>query len=282
MPGLLYYIPDATRAIKVPDLAGLGLGYAFGSRLVPREVQRGPDGDHGVVVADPDRLKEHLLGFWPDRQTWLKIPGLPGGKTAWVGRHNDQPVGPPDLIRENVLPGHFVTLADGNDWLVPIARALNAEGDALTWHHNLPQTVGMDAAGEWTQGGVVPKYRRLWDIATAWWDTFAAASPGPDDQVGDDVDPGKTVTIEFDFAGLNDAALYALATNYRVGKAEVALLGLFDDRATAEILKALIDWPTVVGWIKKKARSMPDGSATDAGPEASTPATDPRSPTSGP
>ena len=55
-----------------------------------------------------------------------------------------------------------------------------------------------------------------------------------------------------EFADVNDAALLALATNYRVGKAEVVLLGLFDDRATVEILKALIDWPTISAWLKKK------------------------------
>lgn len=284
MSGLLYYLPECTRAIKVADLGKIGLGYAFDSRLVPREVQRGPGGDRGVVVADPDRLPEHLLGFWPEKQTWLKIPGLPDGKEAWVGRHNDQPVRPPDLVRESVLPGHFVTLADGNDWLVPIARGINADGDEPFGYPNLPQTVGVDDAGAWTQGGVVPKYRRLWEIATAWWDAFAAAGPGPDDVDDVVVDDKRKVTIEFDFPGVNDAALYALATNYRVGKAEVALLGLFDDRSTVEVLEALIDWPTVQAWIKKKVSetSTPDGSSTDAGPEASIPDTGQPSPTSGP
>ena len=245
--GLLYYIPTATRAIKVAELAELGLGYAFDSRLVPREVQRGPDGDRGVVVADCDRLKEHLLGFWPEKQRWLKIPGCPGN--AWVGRHLDQPIEPADLVRDQVLPGHWVTLADGRDWLCPVARgAIDSDGE-LGWCQNLPAAVGFDAEGNWTRQGVVAKYAPLWDVAMRWWDAFAAASPDEDDQPDGEAEKTR---VTFEFADVNDAALLALATNYRVGKAEVVLLALFDDRATVEILKALIDWPTISAWLKKR------------------------------
>ena len=170
-------------------------------------------------------------------------------------------------------------LADGREWLCPIARgAIDSDGE-LGWCQNLPAAVGLDAEGEWTRQGVVAKYAPLWAVAMRWWDAFAAASPDEDDEP--DAEAEKT-QIRFEFADVNDAALLALATNYRVGKAEVALLGLFDDRATVEILKALIDWPTIQGWIKKKARSIPAGSSSDAGPPAEPNTTGPASATSGP
>ena len=56
----------------------------------------------------------------------------------------------------------------------------------------------------------------------------------------------------FDFDGLHDAALTALSTNYRIGKAEVNALGLFDDSSATAILSALVDWPTVLKWKEKK------------------------------
>jgi hypothetical protein len=57
--------------------------------------------------------------------------------------------------------------------------------------------------------------------------------------------------------------LLSLSTNYKLGKAEVALLGIFSDIAVGGILNALIDWPTFVAWREKKMAL--DGSNTGDG-----------------
>ena len=275
MSGLLYYIPNATRAIKVEGLAELGLAHAFEGRLTPREVSRGPDGDRGVVVADPDRLSEHLLGYWPERQTWRKLPG----STVWLGSTNAERVEPRDLVRENAVAGHWVTLADGQDWLVPVARGLADEEDSLSWYSALPSAVTLDDEGNWTRGGVVAKYQQLWQIACDWWDAVQAA---PVEEVEDNANQGTArVRVRFSFDNVCDAALVALGTNYRLARAEVAFLGLFDDACAREVLMAVVDWPVAKEFLKKKLAAHA-GSSTGDGPPAGTAATGQPSPTSPP
>jgi len=276
--GLLYYIPGQTRAIKLEQLPELGLAHAFEGRLTPREVSRGPDGDRGVVIADPDRLSEHLLGYWPERQTWHKIPGA-ADKPVWLGSPHGERVEPRDLIRETPLAGHWVHLADGQDWLVPVARGLADDEDSLTWYSALPAAVTLDDAGNWTRGGVVAKYQQLWQIACDWWDAVQAA---PVEEVEDGDQGTARVRVRFSFENVCDAALVALATNYRLNKAEVAFLGLFDDACAREVLMALVDWPVAREFLKKKLAAAHAGSSTAAGPPAGTAATGPASPTSPP
>jgi hypothetical protein len=168
-----------------------------------------------------------------------------------------------------MLSGHLVTLGDGQRWRVPIARAIDAEAELLTYGNVLPRAVDVDDDGEWTPAGTVARYAPLWEIATSYWHARVHA---------EELDEG----IKFDFAGERDAALAALAANYRIGKAEVGLLGLFNDQAILQILDALIDMPTFEAWCKKKLAAASVGSSTGAGPAASLPATNPVSPISAP
>jgi len=241
MAGLLYFLPGRDRSIKLPDVKAAGLDYAFEDRCTPAGVERGPDGERGVIVADDERIEAHRIGYYPDKQTWRRIPGL----DAWVGMYTDDPPEPTDLIRQRALPGHWVRLGDGHDWLIPVARAAAEQDSTLVWYQALPQATTIDEEGRWIQGGVLPAYQRLWDIAMRWWDAVVAAETIEESET--------SAKIELDFEEINDGALLALATNYRVGKAEVALLGLFDDQCVREILAALIDMPTIQAWLKKKA-----------------------------
>lgn len=265
MPGLLYYLPERDRAIKLEELRTAGLGYAFERAPTCCGVQGGPDGSPGVVVADPQSVPESQIGHYPDRQTWRKMPASPN----WVAYYTADRPASADLQRDQVLPGHWIRLADGQEWLAPIARGAGEEDDRLVWYQNLPEATSIDGEGNWTRTGVLPRYERLWEIATRWWDARSGATISDDAQQ-------QNIRATFDFDGLNDAALAALAANYRVGKAEVALLGLFDDHCTAQILDALIDWPTIETWLKKKLPSMLATSSTDAGPPAAHAVTDPR------
>jgi len=250
--GLLYYLPDAARARLTEAIDAAGLGYAFDGPPIPCEVTRGPQAAQpaGLVVADKGSAPDHMVRLDPDAQTWRPIPG----SDAMVGVYTDAPPTPELLARADLLPGHPVELADGQTYIAPVARGLAMDDEAgpTGWTLALPQTVGLDPAGAWTAGDVVPRYRALWAAACHWWDAkHQALDAGPDDDQPD----AATVAFTFDFASLLDAALTVLAANYRVGRPEVALLGLFDDASAVRLLDAAIDWPTVQAWLKKKAVS---------------------------
>ncbi len=235
MPGFIYYIPDLTTGVKVPDLRKAGLGYAFepwdGARCVAAGVQCGPGegsggasggggdsgGGKGVVAADPRYTDPSLLGYYPDQQQWVKVPGT----QAYVGWRQGQKSTPADLARPTQLNGHEVRLGDGHRWRVPVARALIEQDGDMRYSVALPTSTGLDEQGNWAPGQVVERYKPLWELACQWWDGITGA-------VGDQGD--SDVAASFNFDGINDAALRALAANYRIGKAEVAALGVFDSR----------------------------------------------------
>lgn len=267
MPGLQYYLPRRGSTVPLDELRGpLGLAHAFDAEeqaLTMRAVRRGPDGGEGLIVADERRVSSDRVGYFADRQQWWRVPK----SEAWVGRLTDQPVTPDDLIRPTRLPGHNVRLADGRTYLIPIARGLAEEDDDLRFYVALPRASSVDEAGKWVEGGIEARYVDLWGVAERWAVALTEAKEND----------GK---LAFDFAESHDAALAALAANYRVGKAEVALLGLFNRRVVFDILQALIDWPAYVEFHRKKAAR--GGGATDGGRSAVTADTDPASPTAGP
>ena len=278
MAGFLYYLPELDRSIKIDDARAAGLGYAFARRICGNTFHTTePFGGPGVVFADPDRVAK--IGFYKE-QTWRPVPGKP----YWIGFYPERRPGPADLARPKMLDGHFVRLADGNDWLVPVARGWHDEDGGAGWYHAVPRTADLDDAGNWIQGDVVAEYRELWDLATAWWDVKAAAA----DAVADDAG-GERVAVPWSLntlAGSLDAAVAALAVNYRLSKFEVAALGLFDTHSAQRILDAVVDWPTFARWLEKKTAatggptSRADGLPTADGSAAATPAIAPPSPTS--
>jgi hypothetical protein len=261
LAGLLYYLPTEDAAhpghVKIARVRKLGLGYAL-DRCTASGCQKGPDGDSGVIVADSRRVAK--IGHYPDRQTWRRIPGL----EAWVGYYTDDRPTPEDLQRDEMLDGHLVKLADRQAYVAPIARGWSDDEENPGWFHAVPQLQTVDENGDWVAGDVVPRYQRLWQIATRWWDVKTGALA---DASEDDADTDEAAEVSFSFATLNDDAVEALATNYHLGKAEVGLLGLFDTHAAASILDASIDWPTWVAQMKKKLTDQaPESLSTDAGP----------------
>lgn len=241
--GLLYYVPGEKRgmATKPDQLAAAGIAYAFEKTPTATEVTTGPAGREGVVlVADATDVR---AGYYPHEQEWRKVPG----SDSWVGRELDKPINPVSLARKQQFTGHLVTLADGQAWIVPVARsAWERDGELVGAGCALPRVTTVDDEGNWIVGDVRQEYATLWAVAERVWDQMTsqiAALQGESDE---------DVTVRIDFAGLNDAALLALATNYRVGKAEVAMLELFDTDCVIQILRALVDMPTVDAFLKKK------------------------------
>lgn len=238
MAGFLYYLPGV-EMLTLEQARQRGFSYAMEGRDIhARQVARGPEGQgQGVVFADPDRVPQGRIGFYPERQTWRRIPQSDG----WIGLDKEQPPEPKDLARAKQLSGHWVELADGRQWLAPVARGqADVEGD-LQWYCALPREITVSDEGAWTRGEVLPRYAELWQRALAFWDVFRA------ELMEDDTQPAAG-----DDDQLNDLSLFALSLNYTIGKAELRLLGLFDLAARSRVLAALVDWPTMEAWLKKK------------------------------
>jgi len=269
----LYYLP-ASRGSREAVLAA-GLGYALGpggptwAPMAP-----GPDGQAGVVCGLSDAAPVHAAGD----VRWTRM----GGLDAWLGLLESQPPGAPgapgapgpaDLVRAETLPGHWVRLGDGGDWLIPAARLVR--GGTL-----LPQAL-VRAQGAWTRGDVLPAWRDLWDGACRVWDALYGGLAAADEaEEGEDpAAPGAPAApVRLTLSDECDLAVRAIAANYRVGPDEVSALSLLTTTTQMEVLKALVDWPALLD-LAKKARP-PGEAASSPGNGASSPNTDPPSPNS--
>lgn len=219
---ILYYSPN-TKMVTADAARRLGLGYAFESGgPACLEAHKGPDGGHGCIFVFPDAAGDHPPIHVTDRHEWIQLPG----SGVYVGVDPDQLPTPESLARREQIDGHFVTLGDGCEWLVPVARMISGATP-------LPRRLAWDGT-EWTPGDVMPKYRELFGAACRLWEVLSG---------GDAAE--LTLSTECDIAAT------ALAINYRIGPAEISLMGLFSTQTEANIAKALIDWPALME-LKKK------------------------------
>jgi hypothetical protein len=279
MPAFLYFIPGVQPTTRREDLRQFGLDYALDRCVSVGQVTAGPDGQPGILLADGNRVAAGAVRYDPTRQDWAAVPAnrRPAGAPAvWVGveRAAENRPGPEDLARSRMLPGHQVELADERLWLVPVARACAADEDGTVrgFAVALPRGVGLDSDGRWTAGSVLPRYRRLWELAEEWWAAFTGGRI-----------EGQTIQTDFSDASAFDSAVECLQANYRVGPVEISLLGLLDDGdALRRILDALVDWPVWLAAQKKMTGSSDPG--VSPGPDGSpdsTQLTGPPSPTCG-
>jgi hypothetical protein len=281
MPAFLYFVPGVQPTTRREDLRRFGLDYALERCVAVGQVTAGPDGQPGIVLADGNRVAAGSVRYDSAKQDWAAVPASrrPAGAPAvWVGldRAAENRPGPEDLARSRMLPGHQVELADERLWLVPVARACAADEDGTVrgFAVALPRGVGLDSDGRWTAGSVLPRYRRLWELAEEWWAAFTGGKISAQDH---------TIQTDFSDASAFDCAVECLQANYRVGPVEISLLGLLDDGdALRRILDALVDWPVWLAAQKKMIGSpVPGDSPGPDGPPDSIPATGPPSPTSG-
>lgn len=247
MAGFLYFLDRVDAGVvRREQIDKFKLGYAFGDGVASVRCLCGPDGKSGMIVA-PDQTDGALMGFFADRQKWFAIP-----KTdVCVGCYTDGDAPKPESVaRPMQLGGHWLTLGDGQKWLVPVGRGLTEEDGDLRWCHVLPDRTTLDEKGDWVTDGVAAEYVPLWDIATRW------ATVG--ETAGDD-------RVRYDT--LHDDALAALAINYRLGRAECALLGLLNTGICRDILDAVVDVPTHRLWLQKKTSAAAAGSSSSDGLE---------------
>jgi hypothetical protein len=118
----------------------------------------GPDGQAGAIFAWWNRQDRHI-GYQPERQEWIKSPN-----GYWVGFWKDDPPSPEQLARPYQERGKFVTLGDGNRWLVPEVHEIDRHlvlADDGTWKYEVQR-----------------QHHKLWLESLSWAERFAGASPG--------------------------------------------------------------------------------------------------------
>lgn len=259
MPGFLYFVPGRDLPGQV-DVDAAGLAYAFESPPDGTGVRLGPSGAAGVTIAQTGSLPTARIRYTPEVQEWRAVVDSPQG--VWIGRYKEDRIGPTDLARKEQLAGPEVKLADGNSWIVPVARAVIEEDARPAWYCALPQISTRGKDGRWTVGDVLQRYAPLWQLATN-WDDFRqqAILQALDEETADQ----PATTMQFEFDELHEAAVLAMRMNYRLGADEVDMLGLFTQQHAVDILNATIDLPRRLEIIKKNAHP-PDSQTTSGGP----------------
>lgn len=230
MTGFLYFLPDVREGSPVDEalLAKFGLSHirdhkdqALHARGV---VANGPGGLRGVVVGAGDRWSTEEVKQRPEIE-WVKFPKPHAEKQAWLGWLSLPK--PQDLARAHQLPGETLTLADGEKWLVPIAR--DFEGDC-----KLPIAYDVDEeTGEWVPTKVRREYQAIWRHANAYKMARLEAQLKAIAE--------KQDTFQFDIPDGHGLLADSLAVNYRVSQRELATLGLLVTGAIAQVAEVLID-----------------------------------------
>lgn len=172
----------------------------------------GPCGNAGQLAKPGAKAAERLE--YLDTQTWVNCGG-----GFWLGWEGAAP-GPEDLARKEKVGGHTVRLADGRDWMVPLARVF-PEGTLL------PRVYTFGPNGEEVQD-VMPRYVGLSRKAEALFERYSSGE-------------GWEFSEDEGFA----LAAEALGVNYRITAYEARALGLFTTQNVRAVLHALYDGPTV-------------------------------------
>lgn len=204
------------------------------------EITSGPDGGKGTILADK-RVPASEFGFYPDCQQWERDGDL------WVGMRTDAPITPEHLARENQIPGHMVTMNDGNQWQIPAVVKWTSQG----MQPNVPQVLTWKDNG-WYYNGVVREYEELYQKTVPFFDAWLASLKQlkkPQEQ---------PVEVEVSIGELDEMALFVkgLATNYRVSAIEISMLRLAREDAVSEALFAMIDHPTIIAEMQKKTQHV--------------------------
>ncbi|MDE2100762.1 MAG: hypothetical protein KGL39_26185 [Patescibacteria group bacterium] len=151
------------------------------------DVEKGPDGNRGVVFAWR-RPGQAQMGYQPAKQTWLPaVPrdGLAAGR-YWLGIWNDSAPTPADIARPYPRPGRSIELADGNPWLLPIAK-------------ELPADLILQDDGSW-KFEIQRRFHAFYIEHLRWAELFVNASEG----------------TTYEFAEAANFVLSALRINYRL------------------------------------------------------------------
>src|SRR3990167_4604089 len=205
MSGFLYYLPDARGQVDNDLLSRFGLAHIRENDdpLHSRQVIRGPGDTPGLIVGnvinwDSAEVKQS------ESIEWKRFPKSHAESQAYLGWLKSEPLPKPDVLARKVqLAGEWLTLADGNRWLVPIARKVTDDGLQCA----LPLAFELDDdTGQWVPTKVLREYQAIWDHAIAYNAAMLAALEGRKE--------GEP--ISFTIPDAEQLVVDALAVNYRV------------------------------------------------------------------
>lgn len=206
---LVYHVPEGAQPPAYLNEPGF--------RLATKIPAEGPDGAPGRLVSplrDPGSLEVLPAG---SGQAWFPIDG---NVKMGIFQSLEKPaVLPAQLARAAQRSGHLVTLGDGQQWLIPVAR-LAMGGCGLPKRRKL----NPDGSVVWQ---VEAQFAALSEHANRCWD-YRSGLP-------------VMITDE----DLDRFAGEALSVNYRIGTREAIALGLLTDQAHAAIVDALLDVQTI-------------------------------------
>lgn len=174
------------------------------------------DDARGMLIAPRDNV---FLRFQPDRQRWDEI-----GEGVWIGA--DTGATPDDFARpEGLYAGTYVTLADGNDWCLPVANPMVKTCTLPVWHR-------LNKRKQW-EAELKNAYRdlgqRAADIST---ELISQVTETGSSQVDVDDDQLRRVLVD------------ALRVNYDITEEELSVLRVFSPEVYWPALSAIIDWET--------------------------------------
>lgn len=234
MAGLLIYIPG--RHGQNPEmLRDVGLGALLTSDdsgpSFAAVINNGPDGGAGALAfwdaLSQDRVPRPTIN--KESQVWQAAKpcgDLQAGR-FWLGYEKSRPPTPECLSRRHQHPGEAVTLNDGNEWLIPVAR-------------QLPRVLGLDESGN-VGSRVDDSYREFFEQAYAIFDLF--------DLTGD----GNATLPHKD--GYEFASL-ALSINYRVNRDVCDFLGLIGTKSLFDIPKVVCELEKLLPVLEKKSAEL--------------------------
>lgn len=252
MSDFFYFIPGVQAANeKVVRERGLA------DRIVvytSMQVHSGPGEKAGMLLRDNSHDKTTgnvRFGYFPDEQVWCEAGGI------WVGMSKADPPKPDDLRRDDFINGHQVKLNDGNEWMIPVARAFPTGT-------NLPCSLSLGPDGELVFD-ILERYVPFSKHAERLFLEFYGGLAGESEE--------EVAERLHDLDWFNHA-VEALAVNYRVGAQEVSLLKLLTTRNVFEVCRAVVDFPEFVKRVqemesKKKILSdheVSDGNSSEHGP----------------
>lgn len=219
----IYYIENGPRQVKKEDLPTYGLGHIDASKgITSQEVRVGPFNGAGTLVGSA-AAPPGLFRYTPDVQQWQIAPAkycIDGKRWAVCYHRAAGAPGPSELARPRQLAGRLLQMADGREWLIPVAREYSRGNDEnpITWSHVLPQVLSLNEDGDFRPGDVQPQYRKLWDLTIAYEQALF-------DAVNRLADGDQEIRFDFDGTAL---VCEALRHNYYLSPVEISLLGLLD------------------------------------------------------
>lgn len=263
----LYFLPNLTKeqlapgevldrsVLRARGIADVFADCEFKDCLFNEPSSVGPGGKSGLYLAYQVPGTGELprrTGFYPEEQDWHQVGD---GERVWIGIDKASPPTAADMVRKRVFHGYYVTLADGQQWAVPVIRRPDGSTE-------LPCDMVFDAAGN-----VIEPIKRAY---IEYWNETADVAEWFFSERG------------FDSEGFTKPralklAVRALGLNYRYGVNEQNAVRAIDTMNWVSVLGCTVDLNKTIELAEKKSAAAlaAEQSNTLPGQPADSPTTGP-------